>query len=176
MSRIHAHRCIESSEVHNELLPIGNKLPATESQCRPLVELNNAGGDASEVWQRVLDEAPRDDGRPVVTARVVKKVVADVLDESAPDKDWPRALLNARQHCDETERVRFGLGIVVFNRISEHRVALELPFSRRRKPYPSLLLPPCLRVFRTQLRDSNQSQPPVRDFRHLHEGSRGHES
>ena len=38
MSRIHAHRMIDAATVAENLLPIGN-IPATESQARPLAQL-----------------------------------------------------------------------------------------------------------------------------------------
>lgn len=39
MSRIHAHRLIEAADVTNNLLPMGNILPTSERQARPLAGL-----------------------------------------------------------------------------------------------------------------------------------------
>lgn len=39
MSRVHAHRLIESAEVIGNLLPIGNTVPANEAQARALTGL-----------------------------------------------------------------------------------------------------------------------------------------
>lgn len=49
MSRIHAHRMIEAAYVTNNLLPIGNILPMTESQARPLASLEPA--EQAEAWK-----------------------------------------------------------------------------------------------------------------------------
>lgn len=69
MSRVHAFRMIEAASVANNLLPIGNILPATESQARPLtglpVDLQR------EAWQRAVDTAPN--GK--ITAAHVASVV-----------------------------------------------------------------------------------------------------
>lgn len=56
MSRIHAHRMIEAAGVTNNLLPIGNILPANESQARPLTQLEP--DQQREAWQKVIEKAP----------------------------------------------------------------------------------------------------------------------
>lgn len=53
MSRIHAHRLIESAEVAVNLLPIGNILPRTESQARPLTSLEPEV--QREAWREVVE-------------------------------------------------------------------------------------------------------------------------
>ena len=55
MSRIHAHRMIEAATVMDNLLPIGNKLPATESQARPLTALPPTA--QREVWAAAVETA-----------------------------------------------------------------------------------------------------------------------
>ena len=67
IDRTYAHRLIESSGVV-EVLPIGNK-PATESQARPLTQLDDPEEQA-EAWERAVETAPKDDDRkPKVTAK-----------------------------------------------------------------------------------------------------------
>lgn len=53
MSRIHAHRMIEAAYVTNNLLPIGNILPRTESQARPLASLEPA--EQVEAWRLAVE-------------------------------------------------------------------------------------------------------------------------
>ena len=55
-SRIHAHRLIQAAEVTGNLLPIGNILPATESQVRPLTSLEPE--QQREAWRYVVENAP----------------------------------------------------------------------------------------------------------------------
>lgn len=69
ISRIHAHRLIESAAVVGNLLPIGNTVPATESQARPLTALQPE--QQREAWQQAVDTAPN--GK--VTAAHVESVV-----------------------------------------------------------------------------------------------------
>ena len=73
MSRSFAHRLIESAEVAQILLPIGN-IPATESQARPLTSL--APDQMREAWTHATDTAMAA-GRPV-TARDVQTAVDGV--------------------------------------------------------------------------------------------------
>lgn len=69
MSRSYAHRTIEAAQVATNLLPIGNVIPATESQARPLAAL--PADLQREVWQQAVDTAPN--GK--VTAAHVQIVV-----------------------------------------------------------------------------------------------------
>lgn len=69
MQRAYAYRLIGAAEVVANLSPIGDILPATETQARPLASLSP---DVQlKAWQEVLDIAP--DGK--VTAALVEKVV-----------------------------------------------------------------------------------------------------
>ena len=72
ISRIHAFRMIEASNVSNNLLPIGNILPATESQARPLTSLEPE--EQVTIWQQVVETAP--EGK--ITAAHVQSVVDEV--------------------------------------------------------------------------------------------------
>lgn len=76
MSRIHAFRLIEAAHVTENLLPIGNKLPATESQARPLTRLEPE--QQREAWQIVVDTAPG--GK--VTAAHVQAVVTEMTERA----------------------------------------------------------------------------------------------
>lgn len=69
MSRIHAHRMIEAAEVTGNLLPMGNILPVSERQARPLASLPS---DVQPlVWQVAVETAP--EGK--ITARHVEETV-----------------------------------------------------------------------------------------------------
>lgn len=74
MSRIHAHRLIDSSVVNEILLPIGNILPANEAVSRELVPLKDPT-TITEVWEEAVSTAPIENGQPIVTAKHVKTVV-----------------------------------------------------------------------------------------------------
>lgn len=65
ISRRHANRLIGARTVQDNLGPIGPKLPATESQARPLTALRPA--DQPVVWQRAVETA---EGGQVTAAHV----------------------------------------------------------------------------------------------------------
>lgn len=75
MSRIHAHRMMESAEVM-ELLPIGNK-PTTESQARELVPLKDKPDLLRSVVAEVAANSKRT-GQPI-TATVMREAVRDTV-------------------------------------------------------------------------------------------------
>lgn len=58
MTSTHARRFIHSSTVIDSLKnePIGSILPETESQCRPLTQLNT--DDQLTVWKQIVDKHP----------------------------------------------------------------------------------------------------------------------
>lgn len=72
ISRVHAHRLIESASIVNNLLPIGNT-PQTESQARPLARLEPEQQRAA--WEDAVASAPN--GKP--TARHVEDAVARII-------------------------------------------------------------------------------------------------
>lgn len=67
MGRSHAHRLIEAYEVMNNLSPIGDILPANESQVRPLVPLEPL--EQRNFWKRFLESGIE------MTARNIKKFI-----------------------------------------------------------------------------------------------------
>jgi len=69
MSRFYAHRIIEAASITTNLLPIGNIIPRTESQARPLASLEP--DEQREVWQRVITSVPETE---ITAARVQKAV------------------------------------------------------------------------------------------------------
>lgn len=75
MSRFYAHRLIDAAIITTNLLPMGNILPDSERQARPLTSL--APDQQREVWQRAVETAP--DGK--VTADHVQKTVEDLIPE-----------------------------------------------------------------------------------------------
>ena len=64
---------IEAATVMDNLLPIGNKLPATESQARPLTALPPTA--QREVWAAAVETAPN--GK--VTATHCEKMALECL-------------------------------------------------------------------------------------------------
>ena len=56
MVRREADRLISAAEVADNLRPIGLILPATESQARPLTQLEPE--EQPVVWQRAVESAP----------------------------------------------------------------------------------------------------------------------
>lgn len=74
MSRIHAHRLVESAGVVGRLLPVGNNpLPTAETHVRPLTKL--PPDQQPEAWREAVETAP--DGK--VTAKHVASVVRRLL-------------------------------------------------------------------------------------------------
>lgn len=78
MSRIHAHRMIEAAQVAENVLPIGNTPPSSESQLRPLVRLEPE--QQREAYKRAVDLAPN--GKP--TARQVEEAAEAVAPRPVP--------------------------------------------------------------------------------------------
>lgn len=69
MQRAHAYRLIDAAGVVKSLSPIGDILPATESQARPLTQLEPE--EQAAAWQQAVETAPN--GK--VTAAHVQQVV-----------------------------------------------------------------------------------------------------
>lgn len=69
MQRAYPYRLIDAATVVDNLSPIGDILPTTESQCRPLARLDM--DEQCEVWQQAVCEA----GGKVPTGRIVKDIV-----------------------------------------------------------------------------------------------------
>jgi hypothetical protein len=79
MSRVQAHRIIGASEV-SKMLPIGNKLPQTETQARPLTKL--PAKKQPEAWAKAVEIA--DGNQP--TQRQVEQAVRQTLSTDNPTK------------------------------------------------------------------------------------------
>lgn len=97
-SRIQAHRLIDAAGITRNLLPIGNRLPATESQARPLAALEPE--QQREAWQRAVETAP--EGK--VTAAHVQSVVDAIAPKphvahNSGENEWytPMAYTEAAQ-------------------------------------------------------------------------------
>ncbi len=67
--RAYPYRLIDAAAVVDNLSPIGDILPKSESQCRPLARLGPL--EQCIVWQQAVDEA----GGKVPTGRIVKGIV-----------------------------------------------------------------------------------------------------
>lgn len=86
-SRIHAHRLIEAAEVSGNLLPIGNKMPTTESQARPLAQLEP--DQQREAWALAVETAPNGKVTAAHIERVVDQMTGEIVDAAPPDEPPP---------------------------------------------------------------------------------------
>jgi hypothetical protein len=76
MQRAYPYRLIDAASVVNNLSPIGDILPTTESQCRPLARLEIH--HQREVWQQAVEKA----GGKVPTGRIVKGIIERLKEKS----------------------------------------------------------------------------------------------
>ncbi|SMD12967.1 hypothetical protein SAMN02746065_1449 [Desulfocicer vacuolatum DSM 3385] len=67
MGKSHAYRLITSYEVLYNLSPIGDKLPANESQVRPLTQLDSI--EQRRIWKAIINSGME------LTARNIKKFI-----------------------------------------------------------------------------------------------------
>jgi phage N-6-adenine-methyltransferase len=95
MSRIHAHRLIESAGVVENLLPMGNIVPASERQARPLVGLPQE--QQFQVWQQVVETAPEGKITGAFVQEVVDKVVKPHVSHNSGENEWytPKQFIEA---------------------------------------------------------------------------------
>jgi len=102
MSRIHAHRLIESATVAQNLLPMGNIAPpSNERQSRPLASL--APEQQREVWALAVETAPVDEeGQPRITAAHVQKV-ADAIAPRPATASQPVEMITSDDDNDDDE-------------------------------------------------------------------------
>jgi hypothetical protein len=72
----HAHRLIGATKVIDVLSPMGETLPATERQIRPLVRLLDKPAKLKETWQEIVRTMPVDDNgaKLPITGRHVEMV------------------------------------------------------------------------------------------------------
>lgn len=107
-SKRYANYQIGAAEVRESLGTIVPILPATESQCRPLIGL--ADGDLQEVWQTVVEKAEANGGK--ITAKLVQEcreaVVKDEEEEDdavIEDEDMDERLFAALKRATRHEKV-----------------------------------------------------------------------
>jgi hypothetical protein len=79
IGRAHAYRQIEAAETLEILSPIGDKLPTTESQVRPLLQF--VLQDRSAVWQVVAKQLPGERLTAGKIGEVVKWLIRDSQDQ-----------------------------------------------------------------------------------------------
>jgi hypothetical protein len=89
-SRVQAHRTIDAAEVVGSLLPMGNKLPASERQARPLAVL--AKTERQRAWGDAVGMAERE-GKPV-SVRHVEAAVNGLSGNPGGFKRSPRRTLD----------------------------------------------------------------------------------
>jgi uncharacterized protein YdaU (DUF1376 family) len=88
--RQYAYRLIDAASVVKNLSPNGDVkhqklLPATESQARALSKIKEPEKQA-EVWEEILDAAPKGKDGPRVTAKFIEEKVAESIGEPLPRK------------------------------------------------------------------------------------------
>lgn len=76
MQRAYPYRLIDAAMVVDNLSPIGDKLPTTESQCRPLARLE------PDIQRQAWNEAVEASGGKVPTASTVKDIVQRLFERS----------------------------------------------------------------------------------------------
>lgn len=84
MKKAHAYRMIEAASVQENLSPIGDKLPISESQARPLTRLEP--NQQAQAWQKAIKKAP--DGK--VTARHVQEAVNEMTGKAVQPQAQPK--------------------------------------------------------------------------------------
>jgi len=99
-SKTHANRLIESTKTIEVLTPIGVKAPTTESQTRPLTQLEPE--QQVEAWEEAVETAP--DGK--VTAAHVTRVVEKVKPDSNYQHRATGALQFATIAISQLERIK----------------------------------------------------------------------
>lgn len=84
LNKSHSYRLIDSSEVISDLSPIGDKLPETESQTRPLTILKTAE-ERIAVWSQVVEKHGDNITAKHVSEEVAnyRGVVSDVKDNAS---------------------------------------------------------------------------------------------
>ena len=89
-ARAYAYRLMESSVVLRDLRmsPIGDRLlPENEAQARAVADSASDAKTRANVWKAAVDSAPKGkDGKPRVTAAIVKKVAAELVVNRADGK------------------------------------------------------------------------------------------
>lgn len=95
MSRIHAHRLIESAGVVENLLPMGNILPTSERQARPLVGLPPEL--QAQIWQEALETSPNGKITASHVQDVVDKITKPHVAHNSGENEWytPQEYINA---------------------------------------------------------------------------------
>lgn len=95
----YAYRLMNSAEIVNEMLPIGNTaksnpavLPANEAQARAIATAADTPEDRAKVWKAAVAKAPKNSAdEPVVTAKLVKEAAEELLGPTKPLAQQDRA-------------------------------------------------------------------------------------
>lgn len=86
MGKSHAYRLIQFYEVIYNLSPIGDKLPANESQARPLTQLDSI--EQRQLWKEIIESGME------LTARNIKKFIVSRKPAPASKPDLTNKISN----------------------------------------------------------------------------------
>ncbi len=131
LKRAHAYRLIDSAEVVDNLSPIGDILPATESQARPLTRIEPE--QQAAVWQEAVHTAPQ--GK--VTAKHVEEVVAKRKPkpvQAKPTESSDVVKLLAKLEADDGENFKAAESLALILASIDATAGIE---SNRRKADPA---------------------------------------
>lgn len=85
LGKSHTYRILCACEIRQELSPLGDILPETERQVRPLVKLKPV--ERAKVWKLVVKNAPEVDGAKHITARLISQVVRELEQDTFRKKE-----------------------------------------------------------------------------------------
>ena len=89
ISKPYAIRLICASQVVQVLVPMGNILPSSERQVRPLTTIPME--QVGDVWQEAIETAPRDDeGNPIISGKHVEETVKRWKEADEPYEEATR--------------------------------------------------------------------------------------
>lgn len=150
IERAHAYRLMDSARVVMNLSPIGDILPATESQARPLAKFEPE--QQQYVWQQVIDTAPVTG----ITAAHVQAVVDEVTNKphvtnNSGNNEWytPIEYIDAARRVmgvidlDPASSLKANETVRAIEYFTEQRDGLRQPWAGRvwmNPPYASELI------------------------------------
>jgi hypothetical protein len=125
-NRAHAYRLIDSAKVIENVSPIGDIKPTTESQARPLTKLEPQQQQVA--WEKAVQTAP--DGK--VTAAHVSKIVKGMTNQEPPAKPT-QPIINNKESVSKSFQSAFDMMVVEIKNAramkwkeTSHKAAIEM--------------------------------------------------